>query len=75
MARCLAVAISQAPGLSGTPASRPLLERGHQRILRQLLGEPDVAHDAREAGDEPRGLDPPDRLDGAMDIRGRHGHG
>ena len=49
MARCLAVAISQAPGLSGTPVARPLLERGDERVLRQLLGEPDVAHDARAA--------------------------
>ena len=32
---------------------RPLLERGDERVLRQLLGEADVAHDAREAGDEP----------------------
>ena len=43
MARCLAVAISQAPGLRGTPGARPLLERGDERVLRQLLGEADVA--------------------------------
>ncbi len=30
---------------------RPLLERGDQRVLRQLLGHADVAHHAREAGD------------------------
>ena len=32
---------------------RPLLERGDERILREILGETDVAHDPREAGDEP----------------------
>ena len=65
--------MSQAPGLSGTPVARPLLERGDQRVLRELLGEADVAHDAREPGDEPRRLDPPDRVDRAMGIGGRHG--
>ena len=47
---------------------RPLLERGDERVLRQLLGEADVAHDPREPGDEPGRLDPPDRLDGAVDV-------
>ena len=56
-------AISQAPGLSGTPDSRPLLERGDQRVLRQLLGQADVAHQPGEAGDEPARLDPPDRVE------------
>ena len=50
----LAVAISQAPGLSGMPDCRPLLERRDERILREVLGEADVAHHAREAGDELR---------------------
>ena len=53
---------------------RPLLERGDERILREVLGETDVAHDPREAGDEPGGLDPPDRVDRAMGIGSRHGH-
>ncbi len=57
------------------PEARPLLERDDQRVLRQLLGQTDVAHQARKPGDEPRGLDAPHRVDGAMDIRGRHGHG
>ena len=47
---------------------RPLLERRDERILRELLGKPDVAHHPREPGDEPRRLDPPDRLDGAVDV-------
>ncbi len=53
---------------------RPLLERGDERVLRQLLGEADVAHHARETGDELGLLDPPDRVDGAMDVGSRHGY-
>ena len=53
---------------------RPLLERGDERVLRQLLGQPDVAHDPREAGDEPGRLDPPDRVDRAMGVGSRHGY-
>ena len=63
IARFFAVAISQAPGLSGTPDSRPALQRGDQRVLRQVLGEADVAHHPRQAGDQAGRLDPPDRLD------------
>ncbi len=74
MARCLAVAMSQAPGLVGDARLRPLLERGDQGVLRQLLGQADVAHHAGQAGDEPGRLDAPDRLDGAMGIGSRHGH-
>ena len=51
---------------------RPVLERGDQRVLRQLLGEADVAHHAREPGDQPGRLDPPDRVDRAMGIGSRH---
>src|SRR6185437_13217906 len=50
----------------------PLLKRGDESILRELLGEANVAHDAREASDEPRRLDPPDRVDYAMCIGSRH---
>ena len=53
MARCFAVAMSQAPGLSGTPDSRPPLERRDERVLRQILGRADVAHDPGEARDQP----------------------
>ena len=53
---------------------RPLLERGDQRILRQVLGQTDVAHDPRQTGDEPGRLDPPDRVDGAMGVGSRHGY-
>ena len=72
MARRLAVAISQAPGLSGTP-SWATFQRGDQRVLRQLLGEPDVSHHARQPRDQAGGLDPPDGVDGGVDVGGRHG--
>ena len=51
---------------------RPPLERDDQRVLGQVFGEPDVAHHACQAGDEPGGFDPPDRLDGTMGVGG-HG--
>ena len=72
MARCLAVAISQAPGLSGTPDSGHCCEGGDERVLRELFGEADIADDPREPGDDSGGLDPPDCVDGAMCIGSRH---
>ncbi len=53
----------------------PLRERGDERVLREILGEPDVTHDARQAGDDFRRFNPPDRVDRAMGVRGRHGLG
>ena len=47
---------------------RPLLQGGDERILREVLGKADVADDAREAGDQPGGLDPPDRVDGRVRV-------
>jgi hypothetical protein len=52
----------------GDARERPLLERGDQRILREFLGETNIADDPRETSDEPGGLNPPDRIDGAMGI-------
>ena len=69
MARCFAVAMSQAPGIVRDAGLRPLLERRDERVLREVLGEPDVAHDPREPRDELRRLDPPDRLDRAVRVR------
>src|SRR2546421_10391877 len=51
----------------------PPLERGDERVLREILGQPDVAGDPREPGDELGGLDPPDGVDGAVGIGSRHG--
>jgi hypothetical protein len=48
---------------------RPLLERGDQRVLGELLGKTNIADDARQTGDESGGLDPPDCIDRAMRIR------
>ena len=50
----------------------PALERGDQRVLRELFGDADVARDARDAGDDLRLLDPPDRLDRLVRV-GSHG--
>jgi hypothetical protein len=51
--------MSQAPGFSGMPdsASVPAPSPAHPA---RALGETDVAHDARESGDELRGFDPVD---------------
>src|SRR5947207_418823 len=38
----------------------PLLERGDERILREVFRDADVADDARQTGDESGGLDPAD---------------
>src|SRR6266850_584247 len=38
----------------------PLLARGNQRILGEILGKAYIAHDSHEAADEPGRLDPPD---------------
>jgi hypothetical protein len=59
-------------GPLGHSGPGPALQRGHERILRQVLRQPDIAHDAGEGGDEPGGLDSPDRLDGPVGI-GCHG--
>ncbi|CUJ41539.1 Uncharacterised protein [Achromobacter xylosoxidans] len=55
---------------------RPALQRGHQRVLGQFLGQADIAHQARDAGDDAGGLDAPDGFDGAVGCRrsGRRGH-
>jgi hypothetical protein len=57
----LAVAISQAPGLRGTPVAA-IRQGRNEGVLRQFLGESDVARDPRQAGDQPGPLDPEDRF-------------
>jgi hypothetical protein len=42
---------------------RPLLERGDERVLRELFRDADVAHEPREPRDQARRLDPEDRFD------------
>ena len=53
---------------------RPLLQRGDQGVLRELLGDADVPHDAGDTGDDPRGLDPEYRFDRFGRACCRHGH-
>ncbi len=60
--------------IAGNALGRPLLERGHERILGQVFGETEIAHDAGEAGDEPRRFDTPDRVDRLMGFGSRHGY-
>src|SRR5262245_6566554 len=62
------------PGTVGDARLRPLLEGSDEGVLRNLLGEADIAHQARDASNQPRLLDPEDRVDRAMYIGGRHGH-
>src|SRR5229473_8400567 len=50
----------------GHAFGRPLLERGDQGVLCELLSRPDVADHTSQPGDEPGRLDPPDRFDRAM---------
>lgn len=44
-------------------AARPVLERRDERVLRELFGHADVAHEPRDVRDDSRGLDPPDGID------------
>ena len=37
-----------------------------QSLVREIFGEGDITHESREAADQPRGLDPPDRIDGPI---------
>src|ERR1700730_4322640 len=52
----------------------PLFERGNESVLRELLGEADIAHDTSESGDDSGGLDAPNGIDGAMCEGRRHGY-
>src|SRR5216683_3857232 len=53
---------------------RPLFEGRDESVLRPLLGKADVAHDARQTGDDPGRLNPPDRIDGSVCMGSRHGY-
>ena len=47
---------------------RPLLEGRDQRVVRQVLGRAEVAHQAHQAGDQLRRLEAPHRLDGGVGV-------
>src|SRR6267142_5902418 len=59
-----------AAGPLGHALDRPLLERGDQGVLRELLSRPYVSDDASQPGDEPGRLHVPDRFDRAMRFGG-----
>ncbi len=59
-------------GIVWDPRLRPLLERGDKSILREILGDADIAHDARQPGNKPRRLDSPDCVNRAMCIGSCH---
>ena len=45
----------------------------HQRVVREILCETDVAHHPHEPGNDLGGFNPPDGVDRAMGVGGRHG--
>jgi hypothetical protein len=53
-------------GIAGHAGFRPGSERGHERFLGQFLGEGNVPHHAREAGNQPRLFEAPDGRDGPV---------
>jgi uncharacterized protein YndB with AHSA1/START domain len=54
--------------LVGDVVAMPVLERGDQRILRQLLGQAHIAHHAGQRADDPGGLDVPDGIDRRVQL-------
>ncbi len=55
-------------GIARHAFGRPLFERRDQRVVREILGQADVADHADESGDQARRFDAPDRVDGALDV-------
>jgi hypothetical protein len=53
---------------------RPLLERGDEGVLREILRQTYITNNPRQAGDELGGFDSPDRVNRAMCIGSRHGY-
>ena len=61
-------------GALGDARFRPSLQRRNQCFLSEILGQRHIAQQSRQAGDQPRLLDPPDGKDrpmGAGDRQGR----
>ena len=61
-------------GVVGNTRLGPLLERDDERVLREILGDTHVAYDPGKTGNQPRGFDAPDCVDGAMRVGSRHGY-
>jgi hypothetical protein len=45
-----------------------VLKGGDESVLREVFGQPNIAHHPRQAGNQPRRLNPPDCVDCAMSI-------
>ena len=60
-------------GPVGDPLGGPVLERGDERLLGEILRQSHIADEADERRDQPRRLHLPDRLHRAMRLR--HGEG
>ena len=56
MALRLAVVVSQAPGLGGTPSSWPPLDSGGKGLGGSILGDVEVTEPPGQGGDHPRPL-------------------
>src|SRR6266849_7746921 len=52
----------------------PLLERGDEGVLGEILGKTYITHDAHETADEPGRFDSPDGVNRAMYVGGSHSH-
>jgi len=46
----------------------PLLQRGDQRVLRQVFCDADITDHPCQTSDESGGFDPPDRIDGVSSL-------
>src|SRR5690606_29337002 len=57
--------------VAGDAVARPGHQRLGERLLREVLGQREVAGVAGERADDPRRLDPPDRGDGLAARAGR----
>jgi hypothetical protein len=56
------------PGIPRNAGCRPLFERGEERVLREVLAEPDVTDHPGQRRDKLRRLDAPDGVDRAVDV-------
>lgn len=62
------------PRIVGDPGLRPPLERGDEGVLREVLGDADVPHDARQRGNELRGFNTPYGVDRSVDVGSHDGY-
>src|ERR1700687_6154704 len=53
---------------------RPLLERGHEGLLSEVLRKADITHNVSKPGNQAGRFDPPDRFDRAMSFGSPHSY-